>query len=185
MLWADLPEVPASGGLQTGAPPLARRRVLALMLGLGPAAAGAAPDEPRSTGPNLTVRHPSPAGASVVKHDARSLGALGTVQVTTSVPWNPEPHVWEGVPLRRLLNSVSGQGRPIRLKALNDYEARIPWQDLERYDPILAWHLDGQPIPVRAKGPLIVIYPFSAHPELRRAEYIDRSVWHVSEITVE
>lgn len=111
--------------------------------------------------------------------------ALGSAQITTTVPWNREAHVWEGVPIRRLLHAVQISGHAIRVKALNDYQATIPWDDLERFDPILAWFEDGQPIPVRAKGPLLVIYPFDAYAALRRAEYTDRSVWHVSEIIVE
>ena len=76
-------------------------------------------------------------------------------------------------------------GHPLLVKALNDYAAHIPWSDLERYDPLLAWLRDGQPIPIRAKGPLIVIYPFTDRPELRGDIYNGRSVWHVSEIVFE
>lgn len=134
---------------------------------------------------SLKLVRQMPGGTATVLHDEQSLAQLGPARVTARVPWSRKDHVYEGVSLRRLLESAKAEGRPIRLKALNDYQAKIPWDDLERYDPILAWYEDGQPIPVRAKGPLLVIYPFNAHPELRRAEYTDRSVWHVSEIIVE
>jgi len=37
---------------------------------------------------------------------------------------------------------------------------------------------------VRDKGPLFMIYPFDAQPELRSAVYYSRSVWQLSEIEV-
>lgn len=133
----------------------------------------------------LRLVRPTSTGPATQTFDAASLAALGPSTVATHVPWDKEARTWEGVHLKRLLASVQVAGRPIRVKALNDYVAVIPWGDIEQFDPLLAWLRDGQPIPVRAKGPLLVVYPFSAHPELRRAEYTDRSVWHVSEIVVE
>ena len=59
----------------------------------------------------------------------------------------PQPRVWEGVRLKRLLSTHQVAGRPLRVKALNDYVAVIPWADIEQFDPLLAWHRDGRPIP--------------------------------------
>lgn len=174
------------GAMPVNAACLARRRLLCCVA-LGPLGIRPTRSQPGARLPviSLKLTYANASGIATVHHDAQSLAALGSVQVSTRVPWNREVHVWEGVPIRRLLSALDVVGRSVRLKALNDYQAAIPWEDLDRYDPILAWHQDGQPIPVRAKGPLLVIYPFTAFPELRRAEYTDRSVWHVSEISVE
>lgn len=160
----------------------ARRATLALVGTLWITCAAA---QPASTAVSVRLVRPSSGGPLAQTFDHAALLALGTSSLTTNVPWDKDVHVWEGVRLKRVLDALQVSGRPVRLKALNDYEAVIPWADLERYDPLLAWHRDGQPIPVRLKGPLLVIYPFSVHAELRRSEYIDRSVWHVKEIVVE
>lgn len=169
------------GSLESEPASAVRRRCL-LAAGVVLATGRAAAQQAGSVA--LKLAHPA-GGVDAVNHDAQTLAKLGRVQLTVRVPWSSVDHVYEGVPLKRLVSAVKGEGRPIRLKALNDYQATIPWDDLERYDPILAWSEDGQPIPVRAKGPLLVIYPFNTYPELRRSLYTDRSVWHVSEIIVE
>jgi hypothetical protein len=134
---------------------------------------------------SLKLVRPTNSGPTTHDYDPASLAAVGTSQLATHVPWDAKPHVWEGVRLKRLLASQQIVGRSLRVKALNDYVALIPWSDLEQFDPLLAWLRDGQPIPVREKGALLVIYPFAAHSELKRAEYTYRSVWHVNEIVDE
>ena len=172
------------------APGQARRRLLlsgvaglvasaAALLQGWPAAAHA--EDQR--GFQLRIVLPPPADA--LSYDRSRLEALGMAGLTTAVPWDSQPRHWEGVSLRRLMTAAHAAGRPLLVKALNDYAAHIPWSDLEQYDPLLAWLRDGQPIPIRAKGPLLIIYPFTARPELRGDVYNGRSVWHVSEIVVE
>ena len=39
-------------------------------------------------------------------------------------------------------------------------------------------------MPVRDKGPLFIIYPFDANPELKSQTYYSRSVWQVAKIVV-
>lgn len=134
---------------------------------------------------SLKLIRPTASGPATQVYDPPSLAAVGTSQMTTHVPWDPKSRVWEGVRLKALLASQQIVGRPLRVKALNDYVAVIPWSDLDSFDPLLAWLRDGQPIPVREKGSLLVIYPFAAFADLKRAEYTDRSVWHVNEIVVE
>ena len=156
--------------------------ILLLVAPLATRGQTAAPSRPSFS---LKVVRPTNSGPTTHVYDAASLGALGPTQLTTHVPWDAEPRVWEGVRLKRLLSTHQIAGRPLRVKALNDYVAVIPWADIEQFDPLLAWARDGKPIAVRDKGPLLVIYPFAGHPELKRAEYTDRSVWHVNEIVVE
>jgi hypothetical protein len=161
---------------------IVRRRACIAALLAAPLASFAAPPGLSFT---LKIVRPTNAGPTSHVYDPATLTALGATQVATHVPWDAERSTWEGVGLKRLLAAHQVAGRPLRVKALNDYVAVIPWADIEQFDPLLAWHRDGQPIRVRDKGPLLVIYPFAMHPELKRAEYIDRSVWHVNEIVVE
>jgi hypothetical protein len=135
--------------------------------------------------PAAKLRIVRPAPAEPLTYDLRALEALGLSTIATAVPWDSQPRYWEGVSLNRLLVQAQAQGRPVLVKALNDYSAKLPWSDMEQYDPILAWRRDGQPIAVRDKGPLLVIYPFKRFPQLEGHVYTGRSVWHVTEIVVE
>jgi hypothetical protein len=163
-----------------------RRRLVA---GIGGVAACAAWAEvarahiPAAPAAKLRVVRRAP--AEPLTYDLRALEALGLSTIATAVPWDSQPRHWEGVSLKRLLVQAQAQGRPVLVKALNDYSAKLPWSDMDQYDPILAWRRDGQPIAVRDKGPLLVIYPFKRFPQLEGHVYTGRSVWHVTEIVVE
>jgi hypothetical protein len=73
----------------------------------------------------------------------------------------------------------------LRLRALNDYQAVIPLEDLRRYPVLFAFRQDGRLLSVRERGPVWVVYPWSGHPELDTRVHRQRSIWQVTEITVE
>jgi hypothetical protein len=45
--------------------------------------------------------------------------------------------------------------------------------------------MNGEPIPVRTKGPLFIVYPFDDKAELRAAVYYERSAWQLKSLTIE
>ena len=71
-------------------------------------------------------------------------------------------------------------------RALAQYDCRVdsPVDDARRYDPVIVWSLDDKPMAVRDQGPLFVIYPFDAQPDLRNAVYYSRSAWQLRTIEV-
>ncbi|HLL17733.1 MAG TPA: hypothetical protein VK439_03030, partial [Rubrivivax sp.] len=79
---------------------------------------------------------------------------------------------------------AGAHGGTLRLVALNDYRVDMPFDDAQRHDVIVARLLDDKPMAVRDKGPLFVIYPFDARPELRNAIYYSRSAWQLRTIEV-
>ena len=116
------------------------------------------------------------------------LQALPQRELVTSLPpslGNTGVHRWQGVSLRLLAERLGGgPGSVLQLEAINDYAVTVPWSDLVRYDPIVAYQRNGQALTVREKGPMILIYPFDAHPELNTQQYLNRSIWQVNAITV-
>lgn len=112
------------------------------------------------------------------------LERLGTVELVTTTPFTPGPVRFTGVLLRRLLEAVGARGDVVHATALNDYMVEIPRTDAARWDVILATRADGEPLPVRAKGPLWVIYPWSRHPELDSPLYGSRSIWQVRSLEI-
>jgi hypothetical protein len=103
----------------------------------------------------------------------------------TSTPWYPQPRKFTGVRLRDLLAVLGAQGgTSVSAEALNDYRAVIPAEDWTDFDLLVAWRLDDAPMLVRDKGPLVVIYPFDAHPKLRNAVRYGRAVWQLKALDV-
>ena len=117
--------------------------------------------------------------------DAALFAALPRHKTTTRTPWYDGPRTFEGPLLRDVLAAVGATGKTLRIEALNDYAALIPVSDATENNVLLADRIDGQPIPVRERGPLFVIYPFDERPALNSEEYYQRSVWQVRSIEVQ
>jgi hypothetical protein len=111
--------------------------------------------------------------------DMALLEKLPPHSFTTKTPWYPQPRKFTGVLVSDLLAAVGAQGSVLRAEALNDYRVDIPVEELTRHGAIVAYLLDDKPMPVREKGPLVVIYPFDSRPELRTAVYYSRAIWQL------
>jgi hypothetical protein len=161
---------------------------IALLIGLScgsGAGAGTLP-EPRTT-PMLTLTGAieNTNAGSGASFDESMLASLPRQAITTGTPWYDRPRTFEGPLLRAVLAAVGASGRNLRVAALNDYVADVPFADALAYDVILADRIDGAPIPVRERGPLFIIYPFDQVPALRNEQYYERSVWQVKSIEVQ
>lgn len=118
------------------------------------------------------------------KFDLPMLEALPKAVVKTKNPWEAGLTTYEGVPLADLLEAVNANGTVLRISALNDYRAEMPVADTHTTGVILAYRRNGAPMPVSEKGPLIVVFPFTANPLLEVDERFAQSVWQVVRITV-
>lgn len=116
--------------------------------------------------------------------DMEMLEALGKASFLTGSEVSEKPQLFEGVPLRAVLERVGARGRSILASALNDYEIPIPYDDL-RFDPLLAMKVDGKVLTIRDKGPLWIVYPRDAYEVLRDVRYYARSVWQLNRLHVE
>ncbi len=101
------------------------------------------------------------------------LEASGRASFTTGSEVTSKPQLFEGVPLRAVLDRVGARGKTMKAFALNDYEITIPFDDL-RFEPLLAMKADGQVLTVRDKGPLWIVYPRDAHEVLHDVKYYAR-----------
>lgn len=128
------------------------------------------------------LRQPNRDGTAVF--DMPMLAALPQHEFSTRTPWYPTPRRFKGPLLRDLLAAAGAHGTQVRARALNDYFADIPFSDTQQHDLLLAYLLDGQPITVREKGPLQLMYPLEQKPELRNALYYSRCVWQLLSLEV-
>jgi len=162
-----------------------RRRFLAALLAMSCAAPAGALDAPAGrvvltiTG-DIEQRN-SGEGA---QFDVAMLEKLPVKSFSTRTPWFPEPRKFTGVLMRDLLAAVGARGQTAKAIALNDYRVDIPLEDARQHDLLVAWLLDDKPMAVRDKGPLVVIYPFDAHPELKTAIKYSRAAWQLKQLDV-
>jgi len=117
--------------------------------------------------------------------DMAMLEALPQHSFTTMTPWDEKPVSFRGPRLRDVLAAVRAQGSQIKATALNDYRIVIPVEDAQRFDVVVATRKNGEPMPVRDKGPLFIVYPFDSDPVLKDKRYYERSIWQLKAIDVE
>ncbi len=115
--------------------------------------------------------------------DLAMLEALKGRKAVMETPWTEGTVTFEGPLLREILAAVGAAGASLKVRALNDYAADVPAEDAT-LDTILATKLDGKPMSIRDKGPLMLVYPFDLDADLYNEKYFSRSVWQIKEIEV-
>jgi len=118
-------------------------------------------------------------GPDGLSFDLAALQKLPQQSFSTRTPWYSKPRKFTGVRLRDLLTAAGAHGQVVRAVALNDYKVDIPIEDAAASAVMVAWLLDDKLMPVRDKGPLVIIYPFDDQPELRTAVHYGRAVWQL------
>jgi hypothetical protein len=117
--------------------------------------------------------------------DRAMLEALPRTEFATSTVWTEGVSTYSGVLLRDLLDMLGADGTRIVASAIDGYQVVIPIAELKEDGPILAFLRDGQPMPVRERGPLWLIYPFDDNPAFRNETTYARSIWQLTLIDVE
>jgi len=161
LLWllalAPLPALSEAGGL----PPPTGRPILEVSGAIG-----------RTNAPGKAV------------FDLASIEALGLRELTTRTPWTEGEQRFSGIDPRALLAAVEARGKELEATALDGYRVVVPIADLERFPMLLATRRDGRPMPVRERGPLWLVYPWSTHPETAEQPYRGRAIWQLRTIVV-
>ena len=116
--------------------------------------------------------------------DLRMLQQLPAHEIQTHNPWEEGIHHYVGFHPRDLLQWLKADGHILRLTASNQYVTEIPLSDFNDWDAIIAYEMDGHPISVRNKGPLMVVYNFDRHPELRNEVHYGRSIWQIQTLRI-
>jgi hypothetical protein len=120
-----------------------------------------------------------------VRFDLAGLEALGRADLVTRTAWTGNAQRrFAGIPLARLLDHVGSQGQVLRAVALNDYAITAPVPELLQHGAFLATREDDQPLRIRDRGPVWMIFPWSQRPELDVALVRERSIWQLRAITI-
>lgn len=163
--------------------PLSRRAALAgaAALALAPAARAeaslAAPSGPVLLEVAGSIRLSN--GGGTARFDRAMLSALPQSGFDTASPWTEKPARFDGVAGSSLVEALGAFGREVVAVALNDYRVTIPFADFGPGGLLIASQIDGKPLPVRARGPLWIVYPFDARPAFRTELFYSRSIWQL------
>lgn len=113
------------------------------------------------------------------------LRALPWETIITGTIWTEQEHSYAGVPATALLEHLGIDNGKLTLVALNDYSIIVPVSDLlADKGAIFAFEQDGDPMSIREKGPLWLIYPFDKDPTYQSQLYYSRSIWQLHHIRV-
>jgi hypothetical protein len=144
-----------------------------------PAMAGQPADLGTPTGPViLTVR----SQGTEIDLDRAMIERAGWQTIRTMTPFTDGEQEFSGIPLSRLIEIVGSDSAVIEAVALNDYRVEIPAEHAETYDVFLALDRNGEPMRIRDKGPIWVIYP--SDEVLTAPERFDRfMIWQLRELS--
>jgi hypothetical protein len=117
--------------------------------------------------------------------DMDMLAELPQHRFVTRTPWDKQAREFTGPLLRDVLALVGANGKTVLAVALNDYKVEIPIEDVELFEVIVARLIDGQPMRVRDRGPLFIIYPYDRDEQLRSDRYFSRSAWQLRTLDVQ
>ncbi len=120
----------------------------------------------------------------VAEFDLAMLEALAVRTTTTRTPWFEGERSFSGPLVSAVMEAVGATGSTFRVVAINDYATDIPMTDVTEFPVIFATRINGDVLSVREKGPVFVIYPFDAAPDLYNELYFGRSVWQVTRLEV-
>lgn len=123
-------------------------------------------------------------GAEPVTYDREMLEEMGTVTFSTTTIWTEGEQTFTGVPLNTLLESLDVEDGTLFASAINDYTIEFPVEDGMQDGPIIAHLLNGEPMSVRDKGPLWIVYPYDENPDFRTEVVYARSIWQLDRIEI-
>ncbi|EAR10030.1 hypothetical protein [Reinekea blandensis] len=90
--------------------------------------------------------------------------SMAPAELTTATPWDGDepPATYQGIYLEDLFAEVAQSPDQIRAIALNRYSSDIPFKEAIEAQAFVAVLRNGEPMPIRDRGPYWLIFPFFA-----------------------
>jgi len=129
-----------------------------------------------------TIANTNVDGAAVF--DMAMLKALPPVALETTTAVTDGVHRFDGFLMRDLLELVGANGSVVTAAALNDYVIDVDIEEFYRFDVVVAYAMDDEPLLASDKGPLWIVYPRDQHGELQDIRYDYRWVWQLNRLEV-
>lgn len=117
--------------------------------------------------------------------DEAALAALPQVEFETATPWTLGTHRYRGPTLKSVLAQQQvDSASAIDVVALNGYQQRVDLSLFAKVPLTLVRYQDDKPLTRRNKGPLWLLVPLSAHPDMDVSAIHNNMVWQVIRIEV-
>ncbi len=117
--------------------------------------------------------------------DEAALAALPQVEFETATPWTLGIHRYRGPTLKSVLAAQQvDSASAIDVAALNGYQQRVDLSLFAKVPLTLVRYQDDKPLTRRNKGPLWLLVPLSAHPDMDVSAIHNNMVWQVIRIEV-
>lgn len=120
---------------------------------------------------------------AVANFDRAMLAEMDWKTLETFTRWTDGPTEFAGVDLADLLEAVGAKGTKIMASALNDYTVEILISEIEANNVFLALDMNGEPMKIRDKGPLWVVYPQSED-QTTSSAFNDKMIWQLRSIEI-
>ncbi len=117
-----------------------------------------------------------------VTYDRAALEELRVETIQTTTIWTEGTQEFTGVPLAAFVEAAGITSGTLKAYAVNDYAVEIPVSDAVQNGPIIAYLNNGEPMSIRDKGPLWIIYPYDSKPEYQSEIIYSRSIWQLDRI---
>ncbi len=117
--------------------------------------------------------------------DEAALAALPQVEFETATPWTLGTYRYRGPTLKSVLAAQQvDSASAIDVAALNGYQQRVDLSLFAKVPLTLVRYQDDKPLTRRNKGPLWLLVPLSAHPDMDVSAIHNNMVWQVIRIEV-
>lgn len=117
--------------------------------------------------------------------DEAALAALPQVEFETATPWTLGTHRYRGPTLKSVLAAQQvDSASAIDVAALNGYQQRVDLSLFAKVPLTLVRYQDDKLLTRRNKGPLWLLVPLSAHPDMDVSAIHNNMVWQVIRIEV-
>jgi len=121
-------------------------------------------------------------GAAVF--DLAALKSLGAEEFATTTIWTEGENRFTGVPLSALLSAIKVETGTFKATAINDYSIAFPVSEALEDSAMIAYAMNGDPMSVREKGPLWILYPYDSETKYQSEVYYSRSIWQLDRIEI-
>lgn len=123
-------------------------------------------------------------GDGSASFDIDMLKALDATTYETTTIWTEGGQSFTGVTLGALMEALGVEGGTITATAINDYSVEIPYEDATESTALVAYMRNGEPMSVRDKGPLWVVYDYDSDVRFQSEVYYSRSIWQLNRLEV-
>ena len=117
-----------------------------------------------------------------IKLSLDAIKAMGRTEISTATPWTDGVQHFTGITGAEFVKSLKVTGGAVTAIAANDYQVTIPWDVLASDSTLIAYERNGEPMSVRDKGPLWIVFPFDSDAKYLTATYKSYSIWSLTSV---